>query len=76
MMEARLHKIGYPYYGEPNLYGLTYPEIKKIIHGDNLLEEAKHDTSNSDSSNNRAGNIPNEQEMKAMNNFKNDFDLE
>lgn len=76
MMKARLHRIGYPYYGKPNLYGLTYPEIREIIHGDNLLEEAKHGSDNSGSSNNRTGDIPNEQEMRAMNNFKEEFNLE
>lgn len=77
MMKARLHRMNYTYNGPNTFYGLTYPEIKEAIHGDNLLEEAKHssDDSKRKTSGGRVGNQPTEQERRAMAKFKKKHDL-
>lgn len=40
-MEARLHEINYSYTKPNSIYELTYQEIRRALHGKNLIEEQK-----------------------------------
>jgi len=75
MMEARLHGMKYTYTKPNSLYELTYQEIRRALHGKNLIEEQKGGESPEKKIGGKKISRPTKQDKKVHEEFKRKHNL-